>query len=193
MSTKSSDSLLPPDLPTNHLSHRLDIAVAFIGKLLSWLWIVTLIVVLTNVFSRFILGRGSVALEELSWHLFGATMILTLSYAVVTDDHVRVDVIREKFSLHFQAWVELIGILLLMMPLLYFMTDGLFEYAQRSFLQGERSQSQSGLPYRYIIKSTLPVGMALIAIALFSRALRCTTLLFNFPRELRLGHPTNFR
>ncbi|MFC2992748.1 TRAP transporter small permease subunit [Halomonas tibetensis] len=193
MSTKSSDSSLPPDLPTNHLSHRLDISVAFTGKLLSWLWIATLVVVLTNVFSRFILGRGSVALEEMSWHLFGATMILTLAYAVVTDDHVRVDVLREKFSLRFQAWVDLAGIMLLMMPLLYFMIDGLFEYAQRSFLQGESSQSASGLPYRYIIKSSLPIGMALIAIALFSRALRCTTLLFNFPRELRLRHPTNFR
>ena len=183
----------PPALPTNRLSHALDTAIAVIGKTLSWLWIATLAVVLTNVFSRFILGRGSIALEEMSWHLFGATMILTLSYAVVTDDHVRVDVLRERFSLRFQAWVELLGIVLLVLPILYFMIDNLAEYAYRSFARGERSQAPSGLPYRFIIKSTLPIGMALIAIALSSRALRCCTYLFHFPRELHLRRPTDFR
>ncbi|MBA2780493.1 TRAP transporter small permease subunit [Billgrantia kenyensis] len=189
----SDHSTLRPELPTNRISHVVDTAIAVLGKLLSWLWLVTLAVVLTNVFSRFILGRGSIALEELSWHFFGATMILTLAYAVVTDDHVRVDVLREKFSLRFQAWVELLGIVLLVLPVLYFMVDGLTEYAYRSFARGERSQAPSGLPYRFIIKSTLPIGMALIAIALSSRALRCCTYLFNFPRELPLRRPVDHR
>ncbi|MFQ3790359.1 TRAP transporter small permease subunit [Halomonas sp. A29] len=182
-----------PELPTNRVSHALDTAIAVIGKGLSWLWLATLIVVLTNVFSRFILGRGSIALEELSWHFFGATMILTLAYAVVTDDHVRVDVLREKFTLRFQAWVELLGILLLVLPVLYFMIDGLGEYAYRSFDRGERSQAPSGLPYRFIIKTTLPIGMALIALALSSRALRCCTLLFGFPRQLLQRRPVDHR
>lgn len=181
-----------PELPTNRLSHTIDSATATISKILSWLWLVTLAVVLTNVFSRFILGRGSIALEEMSWHLFGATMILTLAYAVVTDDHVRVDVLREKFSLRLQAWVELLGIVLLMLPLLYFMIDNLIEYAYRSLTRGERSQSPSGLPYRFILKSMLPLGMTMIAIALSSRALRCCTYLFRFPRELHLRRPSDF-
>lgn len=183
----------PLELPTNKLSHTLDTVIVGIGKTLSWLWVATLAVVLTNVFSRFILDRGSIALEEMSWHLFGATMILSLAYAVVTDDHVRVDVLRERFSLRFQAWVEILGIILLMMPLLYFMIDYLTEYAYRSFVRGERSQAPSGLPYRFIIKSMLPIGMTLIAVALLSRVLRCCTYLFHFPRKLHLGHPTDFR
>lgn len=182
-----------PVMPTNLVSYAIDSTIAVIGKTLSWLWLATLTVVLTNVFSRFILGRGSIALEEMSWHLFGATMILTLSYAVVTDDHVRVDVLREKFSLRFQAWVELLGIVLLMLPILYFTIENLVEYAYRAFTRGERSQAPSGLPYRFIIKSTLPIGMALIAIGLSSRALRCCTYLFNYPRKLHSRYPSDFR
>ncbi|MCE8018349.1 TRAP transporter small permease subunit [Halomonas sp. MCCC 1A17488] len=191
----ASDSphALPPELPTNRVSHALDTAIAVLGKGLSWLWLATLAVVLANVFSRFILGRGSIALEELSWHFFGATMILTLAYAVVTDDHVRVDVLRERFSLRFQAWVELLGIVVLVLPVLAFMVDGLAEYAYRSFERGEHSQAPSGLPYRFIIKSTLPLGMALIALALSSRALRCCTYLFDFPRKLPLRRPADHR
>ncbi|MFQ3789969.1 TRAP transporter small permease subunit [Halomonas sp. A29] len=174
----------PPELPTNRLSYRLDMIILLLGRAISWLWLVTLAVVLTNVVNRFILGRGSIAVEELSWHLFGATMILTLAYAVVSDDHVRVDVIREKFSLRTQAWIELLGILLLALPILYLMADQLYQYGYRSYLRGERSQAPSGLPYRFIIKTLIPIGLTLVAVALFSRALRCTTLLFGFPRRV---------
>lgn len=178
------------ELPTNRLSHRLDSAILLIGKAVSWLWLVTLVVVLTNVVNRFILGRGSIAVEELSWHMFGATMILTLAYAVVSDDHVRVDVLRERFSPNAQAWIELLGITLLALPILYLMLVELYGYGYRSFARGERSQAPSGLPYRFIIKTLIPIGLTLVAVALASRALRCTTLLFGFPRRLgRDGTP----
>ncbi|MDX5377112.1 MAG: TRAP transporter small permease subunit [Halomonas sp.] len=174
-----------PELPTNGLSYRLDMAILLFGRAISWLWLATIAVVLTNVVNRFILGRGSIAVEELSWHLFGATMILTLAYAVVSDDHVRVDVIREKFTLRTQAWIELVGIVLLALPILYLMTEALFEYGYRAFERGEHSQAPSGLPHRFIIKTLIPIGLALVAVALFSRALRCSTLLFGFPRRTR--------
>lgn len=171
-------------LPTNRLSQRLDGAILRIGQAVSWLWLATLAVVLTNVVNRFILGRGSIAVEELAWHLFGATMILTLAYAVVSDDHVRVDVLREKFSPRNQAWIELLGIVLLALPILTLMLDALYAYGYRAFERGEHSQAPSGLPYRFILKTLIPIGLTLVAIALASRALRCTTLLFGFPRRL---------
>ncbi|MDX5433758.1 MAG: TRAP transporter small permease subunit [Halomonas sp.] len=178
-----------PELPTNRLSYRLDMAILLFGRAVSWLWLATLAVVLTNVVNRFILGRGSIAVEELSWHLFGATMILTLAYAVVSDDHVRVDVIREKFSLRTQAWIEIIAIVLLALPVLYLMAEALFEYGYRSFARGERSQAPSGLPYRFIIKTLIHIGLTLVAVALLSRALRCSTLLFGYPRRVNKTTP----
>jgi TRAP-type mannitol/chloroaromatic compound transport system permease small subunit len=179
----------PPELPTNRLSYRLDMTILLFGRAISWLWLATLAVVLTNVVNRFILGRGSIAVEELSWHLFGATMILTLAYAVVSDDHVRVDVIREKFSLRTQAWIELTAIVLLALPILYLMVEQLYQYGYRSYLRGERSQAPSGLPYRFIIKTLIPIGLTLVAVALFSRVLRCCTLLFGFPRRIHKTTP----
>ncbi len=171
------------ELPTNFLSHQVDRVIALIGQAASFLWLATLAVVLSNVVNRFILGRGSIAMEELSWHMFGAALMLTLAYGVVRDAHVRVDVLRERFGLRTQAWIELICIVLLLLPILYLMLDQMIEYAQRSFQRGERSQAPSGLPYRFIIKSMIPIGIALITIAIVSRALRCSTLLFGFPRR----------
>ncbi|MCP1673834.1 TRAP-type mannitol/chloroaromatic compound transport system permease small subunit [Natronocella acetinitrilica] len=185
--TASGPSSKGPSLPTNRISFYLDGGISVFGKAVSWLWLAVLGVVLANVFSRFILGRGSIALEELSWHLFGATMMLTLAYAVVTDDHVRVDVLREKFSARVQAWIELLAIVILLLPILYLIIDELIQYAYRTYLRGERSQAPSGLPYRFIIRSMLPIGMTLVAIAIVSRALRCSTLLFGFPRPYVRG------
>lgn len=171
-------------LPANALSWRLDRLVVAVGRLSSWLWIGVLVVVLINVFSRYALSQGSIALEELSWHLFGIATMLTLGYAVVRDDHVRVDVLKEKFSLRAQAVIELTGIVVLALPVIYLMIDALVPYAWKAWIYQERSQAPSGLPYRYIFKSTLPLGLALVMLALFSRATRCTTLLFGFPRAV---------
>lgn len=172
-------------LPTNRISFGLDRIIAWIGQTMSWLWLAMLGVVLANVFSRFVMSRGSIALEELSWHLFGITMIMTLAYAVVKDDHVRVDVIREKFSLRTQAKIELTGLLVLALPIVWLMVDTLIPYAWSSYIYNERSQAASGLPYRFIFKSFLPLGLALVFAALVSRALKCSTLLFGFPGVFR--------
>lgn len=192
----SADPLATADLPNNRLSWRLDRLIVAIGQASAWLWLAVLGVVLSNVFSRFVLARGSIALEELSWHLFGAAMMLSLAYAVVRDDHVRVDVLREKFSLRLQAQIELAGIVLLALPIIGLMIDSLIPYAYTAFVYQEHSQAPSGLPYRFLFKSVLSLGLILVAIALVSRASRCSTLLFNFPRAISVpaddrngGHP----
>ncbi|WP_324732948.1 TRAP transporter small permease subunit [Pseudomonas paeninsulae] len=192
----SADAQASADLPNNRLSWRLNRLIVAIGQASAWLWLAVLLVVLSNVFSRFVLARGSIALEELSWHLFGAAMMLALAYAVVRDDHVRVDVLREKFSLRLQAQIELAGIVLLALPVIGLMIDSLIPYAYTAFIYQEHSQAPSGLPYRFLFKSVLPLGLILVAIALVSRASRCSTLLFNFPRAISVpdddrdgGHP----
>ncbi|TGG94321.1 TRAP transporter small permease subunit [Natronospirillum operosum] len=170
------------DLPTNIISRPVDAVIRFIGQLAAWLWVATIAVITINVVDRFMFGRGSIALEELSWHFFGAAMLLSLSYAVVTDDHVRVDFLRERFSLKTRAWIELLALVLLAMPVFWIVLEETYSYAMRSYVSGERSQAPSGLPNRFIIKGAMPLGFTLLMLAFASRALRCISFLFGFPR-----------
>ncbi len=172
------------DLPTNVISRPIEAVIRFIGQLSAWLWIATIVVITMNVVDRFVFGRGSIAMEELSWHFFGAAMLLSLSYAVVTDDHVRVDFLRERFSLRTTSWIELLGIVLLAIPVFWIVADEMISYAYRSYSSGERSQAPSGLPHRFILKSMMPIGTILLIAALASRALRCVSYLFGFPRPI---------
>lgn len=171
-------------LPRTSLSDILDAFVDRCGSITSWLWIVTVAVILYSVISRYIFGQGSVFLEEIQWHLAGAAWLVGLSYTMVHDAHVRADVLHERLSIRAQAWVELLGITLLLIPFLVMALIETMPYAISSFEQGERSQAPNGLPWRWILKSFLPLSMGLLLIATVSRLAKTTACLFRFPRPL---------
>ena len=173
------------ELPRTSLSDFIDQFIEYIGAAASWLWIVTVGFILYSVISRYLFAQGSVMLEEVQWHLAGAAWLVGLSYTLLHDDHVRVDVLHERLSLKAQAWIELVGIVFLLMPFLVLALMEVVPYAMSSFEQGERSQAPNGLPWRWVLKSFLPLSMVLLIIAAFSRALKTTALLFSFPRPLR--------
>lgn len=180
------------ELPRTAVSKVLDAIVEAIGAWTSWLWVVTVGVILYSVISRYAFSQGSVMLEEVQWHLAGATWLIGLSYTLVHDSHVRVDVLHERFSMRTKAWVELLGIAFLLLPFLVLAIMELLPYVMASFEQGEHSQAPNGLPWRWVLKSFLPISMGLLVIAAFSRLTRTSAFLFRFPRPLADdGKPAN--
>jgi len=173
------------ELPTTRLSGALDGLLDRIGFLFSWLWLAIVAVILYAVIGRYAFGQGSVMLEEVEWHLAGAVWLIGLSYTVVHDAHVRVDVLHERFSLRTQAWIELLGLLVLMLPFLVIAVDEAWPYFLSSYLQNEESQAPAGLPARWALKFFLPLAFGLLIVAAVSRLSRCTALLFGVPRPIK--------
>lgn len=187
-SSLSPEGVVTPDfahhteLPANRISDAIDAVLDSIGFLFSWLWLAVVGVILYAVIGRYAFGQGSVMLEEVEWHLAGAAWLIGLSYTLVHDDHVRVDVLHERFSLRTQAWIEVAGILVLLIPFLVIALDSMIPYFWSSYLQGERSQAPAGLPARWALKFFLPLAFGLLLVGALSRLLKCTTLLFGWPR-----------
>lgn len=171
------------ELPRNRISDAIDTIIDRIGFLFSWLWLGVVGVILYAVIGRYAFGQGSVMLEEIEWHLAGAVWLIGLSYTLISDDHVRVDVLHERFSPHTQAWIELLALLLLLIPFLVIALDSMIPYFWSSYLQGEESQAPAGLPARWALKFFLPLAFGLLLLAAVSRLLKCTTLLFDWPRS----------
>lgn len=178
------------ELPRTTLSSFIDTWVGGLGALCSWLWIATIGTILTSVISRYVFSSGSVMLEEVQWHLAGAAWLVGLSYALVHDAHVRVDVLHERLSRRTQAWVEFAGILLLLMPFLIISFWEALPYVLSSFEQNEHSQAPNGLPWRWLIKAFLPGSMLLLILAAIARFFRVTALLFGFPRPINSDRGT---
>ncbi len=171
-------------LPTTPLSRRLDALVRAVGNALSWLWGALLLVIVVNVTLRYAFGRGFVELEELQWHLYAVGFLVGLAYCYESDTHVRVDVVRERLPLRHRAWLELYGILLLLLPFVALIVVFGTPFVLESWRTSEVSQSPGGLGYRFLIKAALPAGFALLGLAAWSRLLRVGALLFG-PDERR--------
>lgn len=172
-------------LPHTRVSLAIDRVIRAIGDAASWLWIVLFGVILVNVFMRYVLGQGRIVFEELQWHLYAIGFLLGLGYVFAADEHVRVDVLHDRMSLRTQAWIELYGILLLLLPFIALVLIYAVPFVADAFTSGEHSQTASGLPHRWVVKSFLFTGFALLALAALSRLTRVSALLFGAPRPVR--------
>lgn len=171
-------------LPRNRLSNAIDRVIVRAGDAASWLWPILIAVVVMTVFGRYVLGRGSVMFEELQWHLYAVGFLIGLSYCADIDRHVRVDVLAERWGPRTRAWVELFGLAFFMFPFVLVIAIESVPYVKSAWDFGEVSTAPGGLPYRWVLKVFMVVGMGLLALAAFSRMTRCTTQLFGFPRAL---------
>ncbi len=173
-------------LPTTKTSLFLDNLLDRLGSWFSWLWLVVMVVILLSVIMRYAFGQGSIMLEEITWHVYGAAWLIGLAYALVHDDHVRVDVLHELFSPKTKAWVELFGILFLLLPfLVIFLWDAL-PYFWEAYELGERSQAPDGLPARWLLKFFVPLALVLLIVGAASRLLKCSAQLFGRPKPLHV-------
>ncbi|MEM9302640.1 MAG: TRAP transporter small permease subunit [Pseudomonadota bacterium] len=148
---------------------------------ISWLWVGLVAVVMLNVLLRYLFGEGRVEFEEIQWHLYSIGFLLGLSACLDADDHVRVDVLRERFGLRGQAWIELYGLLLLFFPFVALVLWYSVPFVEYAFSSGERSDAPGGLGMRWLIKAVIPLSMVLLAVAGWGRLTRVTACLFNAP------------
>lgn len=134
------------------------------GRAVSWLVLAMVMIICYDASMRFIFLRGSVALQELEWHLFALVFLLGGAYTLKHDDHVRVDVLFNSkwMSTRRRAWVNLCGGLVLLGPfcLLVIISSGPFVASAYQF--SETSPDPGGLYYRYLLKAAIPMGFSLL-------------------------------
>jgi TRAP-type mannitol/chloroaromatic compound transport system permease small subunit len=165
-------------LPVTALSATIDRAIRWIGEQAAWLWLVLVLVIIVQVAMRYVLGRGSIMLEELQWHIYGVGYLLGIAYCLQLDRHVRIDVVAEHWRPRRRALVELIGIVLFLLPFCAGVILEGTKLAVTAWDLHEVSAAPGGLSHRWAIKAFIPLGFVLVALAAVSRASRCAALLF---------------
>ncbi|KEA63980.1 TRAP dicarboxylate transporter, DctQ subunit, unknown substrate 6 [Marinobacterium lacunae] len=168
--------------PRTAVSDLFEGIVDFLGRYSSLIWVVLMLLIVGNVLMRYVLGTNFIALEELQWHMFAVGFMLALSYCIVHDDHVRVDVVAENLSLRTRAVIELLGIAIFFLPFCGFILTYAWPFVERSFQIGEVSAAPGGLPARWIIKSVILFAFTLMILAALARFLRVLSFLSGWPR-----------
>ena len=174
-------------LPHTRASRAIDRAFAKLAAAVSWVWLALMIVVVLNVAMRYVFSEGRVEFEEIQWHLYALGFLFGIPACMSADRHVRVDVFHERMSPRGRAWIELYGLLLLFFPFVVLVLVFAIPFVEYAFATSEISDSPGGLPYRWLIKSALPLAMVLLLISGIGRLLRVTAFLFGAPRPLHDG------
>ena len=103
--------------------------------------------------------------------------LIGAAYTLKHDGHVRVDIIYTKMSPRTQAWVNLIGTFLLLIPFCLIVIIATKMFVLNSWAVQETSPDPGGLPARYIIKAIIPVGFFLLLLQGISQAFKSLLLI----------------
>lgn len=143
-----------------------------LGRGIAWASLAMVVITAGIVVARHGLSLGSIAVQESVSYLHAALFMLGASYALQHDAHVRVDVLYRNWSARGQAWVDLGGTLLLLLPTCGFALWSSLDYVAASWRILEGSPEAGGLPGVFLLKSLIPVMAGLLMLAGLGRATR---------------------
>ena len=139
------------------------------SDLMGWISGALCLVMLVNVFydaiMRYFFRTGSIALQELEWHLFAVVFLFGMAYTLKEDAHVRVDVLYDHFSPRWKAVVNIAGTLLFLVPLAVLIIQGSVWYVTEAYEMHEISGDPGGLHYRWLIKAVIPLSFIFLIIS----------------------------
>ena len=127
------------------LSRGIDRVNTFIGRNVSWLILIAVLVSAANAIIRKVFNTSSNAWLELQWYLYGAAFLGAAAYTLKENEHIRIDIIYGMWSRRTQHWIDLIGHLFFLMPFVTLMIYFLYPWVMRSYNSGEVSTNSGGL------------------------------------------------
>lgn len=134
------------------------------GRLTAWLVLAMVLLISYDVAMRYIFNSGSVALQELEWHLFALVFLLGAGYTLRHDEHVRVDIFYRAARLNdrHRALIDLFGGLFFLLPFGLAIIVSAWPFVHNAYLYSEGSPDPGGLPYRWILKAGILAGFGLL-------------------------------
>ena len=147
--------------PLLALSRLIDKISAGIGKFTMWLILATTLISAGNAIVRKVFNVSSNSLLEIQWYLFAAVFMLGAGYGFLRNSHVRIDFISNKLSDRTRNWVDIVGIVAVLLPLCVMTIDLSWPYFTRALASGEMSQNAGGL-IRWPAYAMIPLGFGLL-------------------------------
>lgn len=143
------------------LSSGIDRLNEVVGRTVYWLILVAVVVSTVNAIVRKAFDVSSNAWLELQWQLFGAVFMLAAAYTLLRNEHIRIDILNSRFPKAVRDWIDLLGHLLFLMPLVLLMMYDGWPFFTASYNIDEQSLNAGGLP-QWPAKFLVPAGFFLL-------------------------------
>jgi len=134
------------------------------GRIVSWLSFFMVLVSFLVVVLRYAFDLGWIAMQESVTYMHAALFMLGVAYTLRHNGHVRVDILYQKLSRRGRAWVDLLGTLLLLLPVCVFIAWIGWDYVLESWEVMEGSREAGGIPGVYLLKTLILIMPVLVLI-----------------------------
>ena len=167
------------------LSQAIDWLTERVGKGAFWLVLLMTVICALNACVRFMFDISSNGFLEIQWYLFAAVFLLGAPYTLQTNEHVRIDVLSGKLSARGQAWIDVVGTVFFLLPMVIMVMWLSLPLVAESIKISEMSANAGGL-IRWPVKILVPVAFALIALQGISELIKRIAFLMG-----RIDDPNN--
>lgn len=131
-----------------------------------------------EVFSRYAFNAPTIWAFELGYMAMGTCFLLGSAYTLKEGAHVRIDVLYSRLSLRVRAFIDLVGYLVLFLPIAVWLTYRLGNYAYEAFMSGETSGESAWNPIIWPFRLVFTLGLAALTLQAIAEVLRCVCVLF---------------
>lgn len=136
--------------------------IKLLGYFTAFILAVLVLLVVYDASARYLFSAGSIALQELEWHLFDLVILFGIAYTLKEGAHVRVDIFYASYSPKIKLIVDIISSLLFILPFSLLIIYIGLDFVEQSFVQHESSSNPGGLEYRYLVKALMPISFVFV-------------------------------
>ena len=157
--------------PLLTLSRLIDRVTEWFGRWVAWLVLAAVLISAINAAVRKAFNTSSNAYLEIQWYLFAAVFLLAAGYTLLRQEHVKIDVISGRFSKRTQIWIDIIGLVCFVLPLVWTVIHLSLPLAIRAYEMNEYSSNAGGL-IRWPVFALLPLGFFLLGVQALSELIK---------------------
>ncbi len=172
------------------ISIKLEQFIDWVGRLVSWLVLAMVITTFSVVVLRYVFDMGWIALQESVSYFHSLVFLLGAAYTLKQDGHVRVDIFYSRLNDTGKAWIDLMGHLFILMPVMIFIIWVSWPYIADSWSVMEGSREAGGLPGVYLLKSLIIIMAGLLMLQGFALILRALLVITKYSAPALAGYQT---
>lgn len=145
------------------VSRAIDALSATIGRALIWLVLVMVLISAGNAASRYLFSLSSNAWLELQWYLFSVVFLLCAGYTLLSDEHIRIDIVSSRLSPRARTWIDIFGTVLFLLPMSVLIMWLSWPVFVNAWVSHEISSNAGGL-IRWPVRLLVPIGFFLLSL-----------------------------
>lgn len=148
-----------------------------VGRAIAWLALIMVLIQFAVVLMRYVFGLSSIYMQESIVYMHAIIFLTASGYTLLHDGHVRVDIFYGSASQRGRAWINLLGVCVLLLPMAVTTLLTSLNYVVRSWEVLEVSQEGTGLPLIFALKTFIWVFAVVLIMQGISLAIHSIAVL----------------